>query len=163
MSAPDEKTVGCPKCRKKYRLKPELLGKKVKCKKCGTQFRFPKIEALEAAKAPSNAGRGEMQDHKKPQVRSREGDFSPYDIDDPDGSTAGKKVDVPTECAMCGGVMVKGQVVCGQCGYNRETRKREGADKEKAARKGGKGKVAAALVTLLLLAAAGGGYYYFMQ
>jgi len=162
MSAVDEKTVPCPKCGKKYRLKAELLGKKVKCKKCGAQFRFPKGRAAEAGNGPSDGGSAPA-DHKKPQVRNRAGDFSPYDIDDPDGSSAGRKVDVPAECQLCGATLAKGQVVCGQCGYNRETRKREGTAKEKQAGKGGKGKLAVALVMLLLLAAAGGGYFYFMK
>lgn len=156
MSASDEKPIACPKCSKKYRLKPELLGKKVKCKKCGTLFRFPKAAVAASDKA--------AQDHKTPQVRNRVGEFSPYDIDDPDSFSAGKKLDVPMECAMCGATLAKGQVVCSKCGYNRETRKREGVAQQKEKKKGGKGKLAAVLVTLLLLAgAAGGGYYYFMQ
>lgn len=162
MSAQDEKPIACPKCHKKYRPKPELAGKKVKCKKCGALFRFPKEMAAEAAAV---AAKESSDDPKKPQVRSRVGEFSPYDIDDPDGSTAGRKANVPLECTMCGAPLAKGQVVCGKCGYNRETRKREGLAQGKAAdRKSGRGKLAAALVTLLLLAgAAGGGYYYFMQ
>jgi ribosomal protein L37E len=133
------------------------LGKKVKCKKCGTLFRFPKESP---SVVPASAG-APAQDHKKPQVRSRAGDFSPYDIDDPDSSSAGKKVDVPMECTMCGATLAKGQVVCSKCGYNRETRKREGVAQEKEKKKGGMGKLAAALIMLLLAGAAGGGYYYF--
>src|SRR5262245_31650298 len=39
--------VTCDTCGKRYRYKPELAGKKVKCP-CGGRVRFPAIEAEEA-------------------------------------------------------------------------------------------------------------------
>jgi hypothetical protein len=161
MSAVDQQPIVCPKCRKKYRWKPELAGKKVKCKKCGTQFRFPKAMGQEGPAGPGPAGaeRG----HKKPQVRSRASEFSPYDIEDPDDSAAGKKADVPADCPLCGALTPPGQIVCTKCGYNRQTRQREAGAKDGAKKTGGRGRWAAVMVALLLAGAAGGGYYYFMH
>jgi len=57
MTSSASESIPCPNCGKSYRWKPELVGRKVACKTCGTEFSFPDQPGDEkpAADAEDNA------------------------------------------------------------------------------------------------------------
>lgn len=59
--------VACPKCKTKYKLPDNLIGKPVKCQKCGAGFKVG-----QAAKAPASAGAKRMPQSSKADADANE-------------------------------------------------------------------------------------------
>jgi hypothetical protein len=88
-------TITCPSCNKSYAFKPELAGRKVKCK-CGQVISVPQN--------PEEDALFEMAPDESAPVRQTSGAAS--------GPT----------CSSCGATLAAGSVICVQCGYNLKTR-----------------------------------------
>ena len=133
MAQTQEMKFACPSCRKEFTWKPEIAGKKAKCK-CGTVIDIPAESPLPPLPPP------DVDPFDNPDYMY---DFA--DDDKPSGGsgTAPPPVPAPPElqtCPNCGGNIPPGGVVCLACGFNVKTGKKhktEGA----AAAKGPGGKV----------------------
>lgn len=130
--------VDCPKCKNQLKGPPEIQGKKVRCKRCGTKFRIPSpgeaAKPGESGPARKALGPGDS-DHSDSQ--------NPYAFAD-DGGTGGKSTSKPSSlpnafakatpygvtdldliprCPHCAKELEsKDAVICLNCGYNLETR-----------------------------------------
>lgn len=124
----------CPSCKKSYRWKPELAGKKAKCK-CGAVMAIPASPPA-AARAPATRAAGVKSvaparaAPPKPKAVREEDPFA-----DPFGnleSAAQAEAAAPpaaprgaaataTECPSCGADLPRGARLCVECGYNLET------------------------------------------
>lgn len=93
--------VSCPECHKQIKVKPELQGKKVRCKGCSHVFVIPAANAAKpAAKA---SGMDEVESY---------------------GIAADKDEGV-ARCPHCAKELDKPDaVICLECGYNLQTRQR---------------------------------------
>src|SRR5687767_10666338 len=122
----------CPSCKKEYTWKPELAGKKAKCK-CGTVIDIP------AAPPPPPLPPPNVDPFDNPDYM--------YDFADEPAKTAGGTAaappPIPTQidlqsCSNCGGNILPNSVVCLACGFNTKTGKKH---KTQVANKGPGGKV----------------------
>ena len=151
-------TIPCPKCGKRYRWKPKVAGKKVKCHKCQTSFPIPvdpplATDAKSVADAPADGAR-----NRNGSMQFR-GNANPYSIDDPDEPTGKQPATKP--CPSCGHQMGVRAVICPACSYNTHSgQKIRGDDKAGGA---GSGKLIAVVAMLLVLAAAAAAYYFFFM
>ncbi|MBL8799712.1 MAG: hypothetical protein JNM56_37870 [Planctomycetia bacterium] len=93
--------VSCPECQKQIKAKPELQGKKVRCKGCGHIFVIPAAtEARPAAKVATTE------------------DLESYGL-------AADKDEGVLRCAHCAKELESADaVICLHCGYNMRTRQR---------------------------------------
>jgi hypothetical protein len=99
--------VSCPQCQKQIKAPPELQGKKIRCKGCGTTF--PVLAESAAEPAPAKARPPVKQDEE-------EGDGNPYGM---------SEVQQSNRCPFCAAEMENPEaVVCLSCGYNTRTRQR---------------------------------------
>jgi hypothetical protein len=89
--------ITCPECKKKFRPKADLSGKKIKCPFCTHAFVVPLPE--EAKAAARAAGEDE--------------DIDPYGV---------TTVDLVPRCPNCTTEMKAHEIVCLACGYNTLTR-----------------------------------------
>ncbi len=123
--------IVCAGCGKSYRWKPELAGKKGKCK-CGQLLQFPMDDpgAQAAAAMPKEEEAGE------------------YELNEPVAApkpVAPKAAVGIKACKGCSGMLAPGAVLCTRCGLNQTTGKKmatsvkgpgvEGGDVAKAAGK----------------------------
>ncbi len=103
-------TIKCPECEKQMKISAEVIGKKIRCKACGTVF--PAKAGAPAAAAAKTAAK------KKPPAKT--------DDDDEDAKPYAVTEDtfVP-RCHQCANEMESAEaVVCLFCGYNHETREK---------------------------------------
>ena len=133
MAQTQEMKFACPSCRKEFTWKPEIAGKKAKCK-CGTVIDIP------AAPPPPPLPPPDVDPFDNPDYM--------YDFAEEPKGTAGGAVGAPPPppppelqtCPNCGGNVPPGGVVCLACGFNVQTGKK---NKTKVVG-GGKGKGAEA-------------------
>jgi hypothetical protein len=113
-------TVLCTGCSKSYKWKPELAGKKAKCK-CGASVQFPK-------QAPAAPPEPELPD--PPQTT---GEYDLHDLTQPTNRTPppkpapvanGRRASKKGVCVDCGKPLPKGAVLCMACGMNQTTGRR---------------------------------------
>jgi hypothetical protein len=122
----------CPTCKKEYTWKPELAGKKAKCK-CGTVIDIP------AAPPPPPLPPPNVDPFDNPDYMY---DFADEPAKTAEG-TAAAPPPIPTQidlqsCPNCGGNILPNSVVCLACGFNTKTGKKQ---KTQVAAKGPGGKV----------------------
>lgn len=117
-------SISCPKCKRVYAVKPELAGKKAKCK-CGEKIEFP---ALEAPKA-EELGEMDLLD-EKPKAKGKspaQAGFEPLEQSNEFGAAEKKKPSKPggaadTElCTHCKAPLAPGGIICTACGCNQRT------------------------------------------
>lgn len=114
MESVDQGKFSCGKCGKSYKWKPELAGKKVKCK-CGQIMAAPAEEPVAAEPEVDLDGLYELAaEEKKASKRQRE---------EPVGF----------RCPACHNELAIGAVLCTSCGFNVKTGSRGGAGKPAAA------------------------------
>src|SRR5436853_626366 len=78
----DSPVITCPECRKKFKGKPGLAGKKIKCPLCAKPFVVPGEKKVEAvAKGPMEAGLAPLETAPAPPLsfaEEEEDDANPY-------------------------------------------------------------------------------------
>src|SRR3954468_2807033 len=100
MSEVAQMTFNCSACKKQYRWKPELAGKKVKCK-CGQVMTAP---AEPPAKEPDPDALYDLADDAPP---------SPKKAAPPAAAAApSQQADAGFRCPSCGADMVPGTILC---------------------------------------------------
>ena len=119
MSAP---SITCPNCSRSYAIKPELLGKRVKCK-CGERITFPDTLPTSSAPVP-----GKIPLVSKPAASSAPPlpatSSSPEEIEELGPMDL---ADAPTQtgdtfpCGGCQQAIPVGTILCTHCGYNQRT------------------------------------------
>jgi hypothetical protein len=99
-------TVKCSSCKKSYAFKPELAGKRVKCK-CGGRIQFPDVEP-----------------EPEPELLSDDAvieDEGEYDLRSPPSRSVPTDDDSTLPCRNCGVRLPAGTILCTACGYNHRT------------------------------------------
>ena len=112
-----EAKFACPACGKRYGWKPEIAGKKAKCK-CGEVMSVPK-SAPSAAPAPVQASRTVPLPPPPPPTGEQQDDLYGFQDDAPAPASAHEGT-----CPSCHAEMDPGAVVCLNCGYNAKTGQR---------------------------------------
>ena len=115
--------ITCPACKKRFKGKPELAGKKIKCPLCSEPFVVPALEEAVTAKEPT----------KEP-AKMADSAATPY------GQAAEaygvEAVDTAARCPNCAQLMAsEDAVICIFCGYNTLTREHGKTKKVVAATK----------------------------
>lgn len=119
--------VTCPECKKKFKPKADVQGKKIKCFFCKAAFVVPaangaKPDADKKAAAKSDKGKPDAKPGEGPSaptIKSAteaelEADLNPYDV---------KHVDLVPRCPNCTQEMEdENATICLYCGYNTMTR-----------------------------------------
>jgi hypothetical protein len=109
MPGQDVAKFACPACGKEYAWKPELAGRKAKCK-CGEPISVPATPPGAAAPEP------------EPEV-----DFDSFDFDAAaaaaPAAAAARAAEAP-RCPSCRKALPAGAVICVQCGFNLQTGQR---------------------------------------
>ena len=118
MAQTQEMKFACPSCKKEFTWKPEIAGKKAKCK-CGTVIDIP------AAPPPPPLPPPDVDPFDNPDYM--------YDFAEEPKGTAGGAAGAPPPpppqpelqtCPNCGGNVPPGGVVCLACGFNVKTGKK---------------------------------------
>lgn len=107
----DPAVITCPECKKKFKGKSELAGKKIKCPSCGKPFLVPAADKARAAAVPAAAPPAPAPSGPpgKPVWEEEEGPAN-YDV---------KDQDLTPRCPHCAKEMLSADaVVCIHCGYN---------------------------------------------
>jgi DNA-directed RNA polymerase subunit RPC12/RpoP len=104
--------ITCPTCQKRFKGKPELAGKKIKCPLCAEPFVVPHETAVKAAtKAKVKAAAA-----PPPSSENVDG---PSD----DAAYGVTKIDTAPRCPNCAKELLNAEdVICIHCGYNTLTR-----------------------------------------
>lgn len=98
----DSPVITCPECKKKFKGKSNLEGKKIKCPLCAKMITVPKSEAITAAPAPPPPGNDD------------DNDKAGYGI---------TTLDIAPRCPNCAQLMADEKAfICLYCGYNTLTR-----------------------------------------
>ncbi|QNN22952.1 hypothetical protein HED60_11965 [Planctomycetales bacterium ZRK34] len=137
----DMPNIVCEGCGKKYRWKPELAGKKVKCK-CGQVLEIPDPpqeddpnddsfgaieladvgESSHAKPAPPKPSKPDKPASPIGEVKIAGGDIEPVGL----GGGEDDEADDSGNCPSCGQPLAIDAVLCIQCGFNRNTGKKIG-------------------------------------
>jgi hypothetical protein len=109
-------TVTCPNCQRVYAMKPELAGKRAKCK-CGGRIEFPALV--------DELGEADLLDDAPP-APARKGRMGAEPLEQP-ANPYGRTVAAPpvvraaAACTGCGEPLAPGAVICVHCGTNQKT------------------------------------------
>jgi hypothetical protein len=117
--------VACPECKKKFKPKTDVRGKKIKCPFCKAPFTVPS-----AKKEPAKAAAGKSADDKSTAVKPEDPNAAAeqkaaemYDEFDENPDPYGvKHVDLVPRCPNCTQEMGEHDTICLFCGYNTLTR-----------------------------------------
>jgi Zn finger protein HypA/HybF involved in hydrogenase expression len=122
-------TISCPSCKKTFKGKEELEGKKIRCPACGEPFQVRMGETLkvdrggEEAKAPPKPkedGLDQAHDHAHAHAHHHDDD---EENEEDDGGYGVDAIDLRARCPNCANPMEsEDAVVCLYCGYNTATR-----------------------------------------
>ncbi len=119
--------ITCPECEKRFKGKPGLEGKRIRCPSCGHGFIVPgdddepgppqknvQIKPAKSAKPAAPAAPAPA-----PPVG-----FADEDDEDAEGSKYGiTDLDLAPRCPNCTKELEPGAIICLHCGYNTQTRK----------------------------------------
>jgi DNA-directed RNA polymerase subunit RPC12/RpoP len=107
--------ITCPECKKKFKGKGELQGKKIRCPFCQEPFTVPAMEKVEAPAKPAAKPAKAAKPAPKPSGWDEEDDNpNPYGV---------TELDLAPRCPNCANEMESEEaVVCLYCGYNTLTR-----------------------------------------
>ena len=119
-------TISCPACNKRFKGKPELAGKKIKCPVCGVPFVVPAIDDDATIQLADDA----IQPAKpRPPVKAAPkpvmAPAAPAPAPEPaeDAAYGLGEIDISAKCPNCAKPMAnETAVICVYCGYNTLTR-----------------------------------------
>jgi DNA-directed RNA polymerase subunit RPC12/RpoP len=111
--------IACPECKKKFKSREDLEGKKIRCPACNHPF-VVRSEAADKGPAPEAKG--------KPKWEEEDDDPNPYGV---------TTLDLTPRCPHCANPLESADaVICLFCGYNTQTREM-GYTKKVVAKTGG--------------------------
>src|SRR5687767_12957477 len=141
MATAEAPKFSCASCGREFRWKPELAGKKAKCK-CGAVVAVPTV-APSAAPAPAAVEHDPFDMAGEPEPVAAPPQFrSPPPVAAPAPVMSGPPQQLA--CPVCGAPAIPTAVLCTSCGYNFRTGQRmPGAGRGVAARGGQTGGVSA--------------------
>jgi uncharacterized Zn finger protein (UPF0148 family) len=109
-------------CGAKLNAKEELIGKSVKCPKCGNPIKVTAEAAEEAPTAKPKAEAAAKAKATKQPAAEPAGHAAMHDLFDEIGlAPVQPKADI--QCPKCGAAMTEGAVICISCGFNTKTGK----------------------------------------
>ena len=102
--------ITCPSCQKRFKGKPGLEGKKIKCPACGDPFVVPAAATAVAAEKPTPP-----KPAPKPEIT--------FEAPKDDDAYGIGRIDTAPRCPNCAKEMVSAEAtICIHCGYNTLTR-----------------------------------------
>jgi DNA-directed RNA polymerase subunit RPC12/RpoP len=103
--------IACPECKKKFKGRDDLEGKKIRCPACNHPF----VAHLGAAEKPASGPAGSQpKSQGKPTWEAEDDDPNPYGV---------TELDVAPRCPHCANLLEsEDAVICLYCGYNTLTR-----------------------------------------
>ena len=109
----DTERFYCPTCRKKYRWKPELAGRKVKCAACGSKLRVP----------AAAGGHADLLEPPPPPPEAEPDLGDMYELDlpaepAPKAASAAQGAGGDGKCPNCNTPVKSNAVLCMNCGFN---------------------------------------------
>jgi hypothetical protein len=107
--------ITCPECEKRFKGKPGLEGKRIRCPSCGHGFIVPDEEDEELAERLSRNRKGPAKAAPAgPKMGGGiKGDERKYGV---------TELDLAPRCPNCTKEMDEGAIICLFCGYNTQTR-----------------------------------------
>ena len=114
----DIPVVNCPECKKKFRPKTDVSGKKIKCPFCKESFVVPARESADDKGKPDGVKAGPPKDGAAAPTAAAAPDDPDNDVD-PYGV---KQVELVPRCPNCTHEMGEHEIICLACGYNTMTR-----------------------------------------
>ena len=130
--------ITCPECAKKFKGRPELVGRKVRCPGCGHNFIVQKLaqdkgdseegpterEAVKAAGKQRAAMKPAPPPEPPPSAPAPPPKHSAEDMFDEDGNPYGvTTLDLAPRCPNCANELESADaLICLHCGYNTQTR-----------------------------------------
>ena len=110
-------SIVCPGCKKSFKGKPELVGKKIRCPSCKNPFVVPAAPSPTAADDEQEAAAIMAEEPAKPIAMQDDEEDGPDEY----GVTAS---DDAHRCPQCANEMEnEDAIICLHCGYNTQTRK----------------------------------------
>ena len=122
--AAESTVITCPECKKKFKGKLDLEGKKIRCPFCEKAF-VVKLDAAAKAKAAAAKEEKDKAEKEKAAVQAAEAPKPNLLDDDDEGSNpyAAAEQDLTPRCPNCANPLEsKDAVICLYCGYNTLTR-----------------------------------------
>jgi DNA-directed RNA polymerase subunit RPC12/RpoP len=116
--------IACPECKKKFKGREDLQGKKIRCPACSHQFvvQLVAVDRPEAGPAATP-----LKSEGKPRWEAEDDDDNPYGV---------TTLDIAPRCPHCANLMENEMaIICLHCGYNTQTRQL-GATKKVIAKTG---------------------------
>jgi hypothetical protein len=106
--------IVCPECKKSFKGRDDLAGKRIRCPSCGSSFVVPAPTEEDAAAAVLMAADAGPSSPKPPVDEDEEENPNPYGV---------TTIHVAPRCPNCANEMVsEDAVICLFCGYNVQTR-----------------------------------------
>jgi hypothetical protein len=115
-------TFNCQACGKSYNWKPELAGKKAKCK-CGAMITVP--QSLKADE-PDLDSMYDLVEDDAPKPKQRVAPIAPIAAAGAGGVATAPAQQTGMRCPSCGSGMQPGAMLCVTCGFNLKTGKKMG-------------------------------------
>jgi predicted Zn finger-like uncharacterized protein len=121
--------IACPDCGKQVRVSDEHLGKKIKCKECGTVFPIQAEGGSSSGKPPSKPKPSAKPAAPPPPIPLAKNKGDDDEDEDEDGRATAYGLiqtnDTAPRCPFCAKEMSSGDArICLNCGYDTQTRKR---------------------------------------
>jgi DNA-directed RNA polymerase subunit RPC12/RpoP len=109
--------ISCPECKKKFKGRADLQGKKIRCPACGENFIVEAVAVDKPSSGPSPPAAASAPAKKalgKPAWEEEDADANPYAV---------TELDIAPRCPHCANLMANEEAtVCLFCGYNTQTR-----------------------------------------
>ena len=118
---PDGSIVACPECKKKFKPKSDVSGKKIQCPFCREPFVVPAAKEKSSGKSAS-AGAKETAAGKQAAATAAASAPANDDYDESPDPYGVKTIKIVPRCPNCTAKMGEHDIICLKCGYNTVTR-----------------------------------------
>ena len=114
-------TIACGNCFSRFAGKPEYIGRRIKCPKCGEVFRVAEDAGASLGLAESVASQTSLVSPEATEPDKMDPYFDEWNVPDDFEYKVQDLVDESqTKCKFCQAELKPDQVLCMKCGYNRQ-------------------------------------------
>jgi DNA-directed RNA polymerase subunit RPC12/RpoP len=123
---PEVAAIVCPVCQKRFKGKPELIGKKIKCPGCSEPFVVPANGETSTSPAKESATKPPPKPAAKPpkmELPEKPAKKAEVEAATDDAAYGVGRIDTAPRCPHCAKEMLSADaIICVHCGYNTLTR-----------------------------------------